>query len=138
MLEVLSDCRTALRAGSAAITQTPLCVQTLFDSIKYNTGSSNLHVSIQVPHNGSSVVLLWIEVHLEWLFFALQSMLERSRYPFFWCIEAAEAILLTHTSFPWHGQLAVGAQHLYSPVRGQASCSQFKGSTEYLVTGKEL
>lgn len=83
MLEGVSDCRTALQAGSAAITQTTLCVQTVFDSIKYNAGSSNLHVSIQMPDNSSSVILLWIEVHLDWLFFALQSMLERSRYPFF-------------------------------------------------------
>lgn len=83
MLEILSDCRTALQAGSAAITQTTLCVQTVFDSIKYCTGSSTLHVSIQVPDKGSSVVFLWIEVLLDWLFFALQSMLERSMYPFF-------------------------------------------------------
>lgn len=109
VLEVLSECRRALQAGSAAITQTRLCVPTAFDSIKYNTGSSNLHVSIQMPDNSSSVVLLWIEVHLDWLFFALQSMLERSRYPFFfWSIEETEAILLTPTSFPWHGQPAVG------------------------------
>lgn len=82
MLEVLSDCRRALQAGIAAITQTRLCVPTVFDSIKYNAGSSNLHVSIQMPDNSSSVVLLWIEVHPDWLFFALQSMLERSRYTF--------------------------------------------------------
>lgn len=83
MLEVVSDCGTALEAGSAAVTQTTLCVHTVFDSIKYNTGSSNLHIFIQLPDNSSTVVLLWVEVHLNWLLFALQSMLERSRYPFF-------------------------------------------------------
>lgn len=92
-----------------------------------------------MPDYSSSVVLLWIEVHLDWFFFALQSMLERSRYPFFLvCIEGTEAILFTHTSFPWHGQAALGAQHVHSLVRGRGSCSQFKGSTEYFVSGKEL
>lgn len=47
----------SLAGGSVAITQAVLCVQTVFDSIKCNTGSSNLHVSIQVPDNGSGVLL---------------------------------------------------------------------------------
>lgn len=58
MLEVLSNRGAASQAGSMAITQAALCVQTVFDSIKYNIASSNLHVSIQVPDNGSGVVLL--------------------------------------------------------------------------------
>jgi len=58
MLGVLSQCRAALQSGSVAITQATLCVQTVFDSIKYNIGSSTLHVSIQVPDNSSGVVLL--------------------------------------------------------------------------------
>lgn len=58
MLGILSRCKAALQAGSMAITQAALCVQTVFDSVKYNIGSSNLHVSIQVPDNGSGVVLL--------------------------------------------------------------------------------
>lgn len=57
MLRVLSNCRAALQAGSVAVMHAALCVQTVFDSVKYNIGLSNLHVSIQAPDNGSGVVL---------------------------------------------------------------------------------
>lgn len=61
-----------------------------------------------MPDYSSSVVLLWIEVHLDWFFFALQSMLERSRYPFFfWCVlrELRQFSLLTHLSHGMDKQL---------------------------------
>lgn len=108
VLEVLSDCRRALQAGSAAITQIRLCVPTAFDSIKCNTGSSNLHGSIQS-----------LTIAAVLFYYGLKCILTGFSLPFracwrdlellflFWCIEGTEAILLTPTSFPWHGQPTV-------------------------------
>lgn len=96
-----------LQAGSAAIRQTTLCVQTVFDSIKYNTDSSNLQPLFKCLTIAAVLFYYGLKCILTGFSLPFRACWRDLDILFFWCVlrELRQFSLLAHLSHGMDKQL---------------------------------